>query len=402
MSQIENSLTENILKDVEAVNKIPIIPQLLDVICGSTKMGFAAIARVTDSKWITCTSKDKIQFGLKKGDELEIETTMCREVKQTNKPIFIDNAEDDETYCNHPIPKMYGITSYVSFPIFRKNGEFFGTLCAIDTKPAKVKRPEIIGMFKLFAELISFHLQAIEDVTSLTSKLEKEELNASTREQFIAVLGHDLRNPLATTKLSADIIQNFSKEKIALKQAKLIKSTVQRMEGMINNILDFALGRFGPGIILNTKSNNSLLKKSLQQVIKEMRVISPETKFLINICLETDVNCDAERIAQLFSNLLTNAITHGAPEKPVSIEIISDSKEFRLSVSNSGEKISNEALDHLFQPFYRNKVEPGRKGLGLGLFISSEIARAHGGEMKVDSNEEITCFTLKIPFSKKN
>ncbi len=105
---------------------------------------------------------DQIAFGLGRGGELEVGTTICREVRDKRVPIVIDNVAEDELYRGHPTAAMYGFQSYVSVPIIRKNGAFFGTLCAIDPKPAEVKTPEMIGTFRLFAELIAFHLDADE------------------------------------------------------------------------------------------------------------------------------------------------------------------------------------------------------------------------------------------------
>ena len=144
--------------DVDAVSRISMIPTLLAVICQSTGMGFAAVARVTENKWIACGVRDEVSFGLKAGDELKIETTICSEIRKNQKAVIIDHADEDITYCDHPTPKMYGFQSYISMPIIRKNGDFFGTLCALDAKPARLKIPSVIGMFELFADLISFHL----------------------------------------------------------------------------------------------------------------------------------------------------------------------------------------------------------------------------------------------------
>lgn len=389
--------TDDLARDVSAINKIPIISQLLDVICRTTGMGFSAVSRVTEDKWVTCTSLDSIGFGLKEGDELKIETTMCQSVRKTLDPIFIDHAEQDPEYCDHPIPKMYGIVSYVSFPIMKKDGSFFGTLCAIDTKPVRVKTPEIQGMFKLFADLISFHLNALEEMDATMARLEEEKHNAELREQFIAILGHDLKNPVATTRMSAEILLKTSPDEMSQRHAKMIKSTSYRMEGLIDNILDFARGRLGEGIVLKREFNNGMLKNTLQQVLKEIKIIAPGRTIAAEINLAEPVNCDHNRIGQLFSNLLSNADTHGAEESPIAVEATSNKEEFRLSVTNAGDKIPESAMKHLFQPFYREDVKPGKQGLGLGLYITSEIARAHGGKMEVSSTEKETCFTFVMP-----
>jgi GAF domain-containing protein len=123
-------------------------------------MGFAAIARVTDDKWIACSVRDEINFGLKPGDELKLETTICNEIRQSGNPVIIDDVKNDEIFAHHHTPALYGFQSYISMPIIRQDGAFFGTLCAIDPNPNKLNNPEIIGLFKLFADLISCHLNA--------------------------------------------------------------------------------------------------------------------------------------------------------------------------------------------------------------------------------------------------
>ena len=151
----------SIIKDIERVRQIPIVPTLLEVICKSTGMGFAAIARVTDESWVACGVRDEIAFGLKEGGELKLETTICNEIRCNRESVIIDHVEKSERYAHHHTPKMYGFQSYISMPIILKSGEFFGTLCAIDPKPAVLQNAKTIGMFSLFAELIAFHLEGL-------------------------------------------------------------------------------------------------------------------------------------------------------------------------------------------------------------------------------------------------
>jgi GAF domain-containing protein len=110
---------------------------------------------------------------------------------------------EDQTYCRHHTPAMYGFQSYISMPIVLADGSFWGTLCAIDPRPARLNNPETIGMFKLFAELIGFHLSASERLAASEASLLDERKTSELREQFIAVLGHDLRNPLASVDAGA-------------------------------------------------------------------------------------------------------------------------------------------------------------------------------------------------------
>lgn len=184
--------------DVAAIARIDAVPMILDVVCRTTGMGFAAVARVTEDRWVACRVRDDIGFGLAAGGELKVETTFCQQVREAGKPVVIDHVAEDEIYCGHFIPGMYGFQSYISMPIRRPDGEFFGTLCAIDPRPARLRNPETIGMFKLFADLIGFHLDAQDRLASSEVALLNERQSAELREQFIAVLGHDLRSPLAS------------------------------------------------------------------------------------------------------------------------------------------------------------------------------------------------------------
>jgi phosphoserine phosphatase RsbU/P len=104
-------------------------------------------------------------------------------------------------------------------------------------------------------------------------------------------------------------------------------------------------------------------------------------------------------MSQIFSNLLGNAVAHGSTNRPIKVHAATQNHEFELSVVNAGEPIPDAALKQLFQPFYRGAVRPSQQGLGLGLFIASEIARAHGGALTADSLPKETRFTFRMPIS---
>jgi GAF domain-containing protein len=194
---------EELQADIEKVKHIPIVDTMLEVICRTTEMGFAAIARVTEDKWIACGVRDEINFGLVPGGELEIKSTICNEIRDSRKPVIIDHVEQDEQFCNHHTPKQYGFQSYISVPIILNTGEFFGTLCAIDPKPAKVSDPKITGMFKLFAQLIAFHLQAVDLIDSSNVQL-NEARQENKRYEHLTY--HSLREPLRKISLYSDML----------------------------------------------------------------------------------------------------------------------------------------------------------------------------------------------------
>jgi signal transduction histidine kinase len=175
----------------------------------------------------------------------------------------------------------------------------------------------------------------------------------------------------------------------------LIRQSASRMAGLINDVLDFARGRLGGGLALARNADQALLP-ILHQVIAELRAAHPQRVIEADFVLTEGVHCDPSRIGQLFSNLLGNALTHGAANTPIRARATTEGGIFELSVSNAGEPIPPEALERLFQPFFRADVQPTKQGLGLGLYIASEIARAHGGTMDATSTREETRFVFRM------
>ncbi|RYF26518.1 MAG: GAF domain-containing sensor histidine kinase [Flavobacteriales bacterium] len=385
----------NFQEDIQNIAQIPAVANILEVICSATGMGFAAVARVTPNRWIACAVNDKINFGLGIGGELKVETTICHEIREHRKVVAIDHVAEDGIYKNHPTPAMYGLQSYISMPITLKNGELFGTLCAIDPKPAFVNNEKTIQMFSLFAELIAFHLDSLQQLSRTELRLGREQQNAELREQFIAMLGHDLRNPVHAIANATQLLQRGELDERQLKLATIIQDANIRTKGLIDNILDFASGRLGGGIKLNFDNRDSL-QTALQQVITELKMAYPERNINVQFSHIGELKADYQRIAQLFSNLLGNALTHGKSTEAVFINTKNIDGNFILSVTNGGNKIADETLPHLFKPFSRGTVVQGKDGLGLGLFIAQEIAKAHKGQLTVSSDDTSTCFTLTI------
>ena len=137
--------------EVIALGRDERLRAILRDICGATGMGFAAIARVTEQRWIACLVEDRIAFGLDPGGELKIHETICDEIRDSGEAVVIDDASDDIKWSRHPVPVIYGFKSYCSFPVYLEDGSFFGTLCAIDPAPRPVTDDAIIEMFTRYA-----------------------------------------------------------------------------------------------------------------------------------------------------------------------------------------------------------------------------------------------------------
>lgn len=395
-------------KDVAAVLKIAAIPSILDVVCESTGMGFAAVARVTDSRWVACQVLDNIHFGLEPGGELPVDTTICAEVRTHRDEVVIDHVAADPLYANHHTPAMYGFQSYISVPIVLPNGELFGTLCAIDPNPRKLRGTAAVRMFRLFAQLIAFHLDANQKLNDSRSDLASSQEHLlfangekELREQFIAVLGHDLRNPLAAIDAGTRMLANELEDQKSVRILRLMGESVACMSGLIDNLMDFARGRLGGGIALDLIVGQRI-EPTLAQVINEMKSSHPDRIIQSHFNMSEAVDADHDRIAQMFSNLLGNAVSHGAHDAPITVDASVIDGHFELAVSNGGEPISPAAMKRLFQPFYRGELTPSMQGLGLGLYIASQIANAHGGALDVVSDPTQTRFTFRMPLEKRD
>lgn len=380
--------------DWRSVGRIDAIGRILEVVCRATGLGFSAVAQVTDCQWIACAVRDEIAFGLKPGEELVLETTICNEIRQSHKLVVIDEVRVSEAYRDHPTPKMYGFQSYISVPIFLPDGGFFGTLCAIDPSPAKVDSPAIVGMFKLFAELIALHIESEHRVSITEVALEAERELARIQAQYIAVLGHDLRNPLAAIQFGTDILSMEPQSETSAEVIAAISRSVSRIEELIGNVLDHARKRHGGIRIQQTQDEN--LCSALGQVVSELQLVSPDRQIDFECSIDSPVQGDTNRICQMLSNLVANALMHGAPSTPVKVFAFTDEHSFEMWVENSGETISPEKIERLFEPFARGESVRA-DGLGLGLFIAMEIARAHKGSLKVESEDNRTRFTFRMP-----
>ncbi|MGD0501243.1 MAG: GAF domain-containing sensor histidine kinase [Steroidobacteraceae bacterium] len=391
---------DEIARDVHAVGQIAAVPTLLDALSEITGMRFVAVARVTDSTWTACAVKDGIDFGLKPGASLAIETTLCIESKRSNRPVVIDQASIDPVYRDHPVPKIYGIESYVSVPIVLPNGRYFGNLCAIDPSPAKVSDEKTVRLFAKFAALIAAQLDGELKREQVQTALRDERSASELREQFIAVLGHDLRNPLQAIYATSALMERKLEANTPLAgMADRIKTNARRMSSMIEDVLDFARGRLGGGIGIDLDDVKDL-NAGLQAVVKELQDGRPSRQIVASIDVNRQVRCDLGRIQQVASNLISNALDHGAPDSPVRVTACTDDRDFIFKVwnANVGEPIPEQNYDRMFEPFWRPSASDSRRGLGLGLYICAQIVRAHGGHLSVSSSRESgTAFSVRLP-----
>ena len=145
------AMKDELAAEVAAQGDNAELRHILEEVCAITHMGFAAVARVTDSRWIVAQVLDKIEFGLNPGDELDLKTTICDEIRQSGEAVVIDHVAGNAAWRTHHTPALYGFESYVSIPIVLHDGRFYGTLCAIDPHPRTLSSPAIVSRMKRLA-----------------------------------------------------------------------------------------------------------------------------------------------------------------------------------------------------------------------------------------------------------
>ncbi|MFP2962151.1 ATP-binding protein [Myxococcus sp. 1LA] len=224
------------------------------------------------------------------------------------------------------------------------------------------------------------------------------------REQLMAVLGHDLRNPL--NAINASAFQLSRAEDLAPPERRAvdrIRKATARMGRMITDILDFARTRLGGGLPVALQPMD--LAEVCQATLEELQVSAPERTLVFEASGDTRGSWDPDRVAQVLGNLVANALQHGQENMPVCVTVRGEARDVVLEVHNAGEPIAGELLPRLFDPFKSapvttatQEVARKKRSLGLGLYIVSQIVRAHGGRVEVRSNrDEGTTFTVYWP-----
>ncbi|KOQ71284.1 GAF domain-containing sensor histidine kinase [Stenotrophomonas maltophilia] len=392
-----HTLTDpHLLNDVAEIGRIEAVPRILETVAHITSSRFTAIARVTETTWTACATLDTLGFGLVPGGQLVLETTICDEIRQSSTSVVFARASTHPLYSKHHTPRIYGLESYASVPIHRPDGRFFGTLCAIDSSPGNFDEAHVRRSMELLAELVGNYLDKEDRLQEVETALSDAQRDSDLRDQFIAVLGHDLRSPLQAISVAADALEDEATSARQQQMLAHIASGVTRMDGLINDVLDFARGRLGGGIPISLQESDTL-QADLERVAGEVAIATGRQDIDVQMRIEGRVVCDPSRLSQLLANLLMNAVQHGERSAPVTLRVHAASNRLTLDVHNAG-CIAPDRLGTIFNPFSREKGELPRPGLGLGIYIASEIAKSHGGILDVVSSESAgTVFTFRMP-----
>jgi sigma-B regulation protein RsbU (phosphoserine phosphatase) len=260
---------------------------------------------------------------------------------------------------------------------------------------------ELLKARKLAEELLRQKTAAEADLRlaqeELSKAFEKAQQRASFAEQMVAIVSHDLKNPLTAIKMGAGMLAHSERTPRETNILGYVTQSANRAERLIADLLDLTLARIGRGIVVSPRVVD--LHDLVHRSVEELRVAFPKATLVHNAIGTGSAHVDADRMHQLIGNLVGNSVTYGDLDRPISITSRLDDEMAHVSVQNHGVPIAPLLMARLFEPMIRGAdTEDGVRSVGLGLFIVREIAKAHGGRVSVSSSEKGgTSFTVAIP-----
>ena len=378
------------VESIELLASLDSVAALLRVVCDVSGLGVATIAEVTEQRWIACAVEDRIAFGLQPGAELDLESTLCNHVRSSHEAVIISDVTQNPTYCDHPAPGLYGWKSYLSVPVFRPNGTFFGTLCAFDPQPGPLLEQRSViatldGFARLLGELLAREEQRREESPGPRGDRDLEPL----REQLLVLLEEDLQRPLqalATQDLSA-----------ATPQVRHWQTEARRLAERSAVAADFVRVRLGHGLPLKPALVDDVNERLLG-LFATLQTRVPEQTLSSELpALPAALRLDLPRVLQALDAMLEQAASSNSPGGNLLLRGEIHERCYSLVVESSTAVVDPGTLGQLFQPALSKAdlAQPAR--LDLGLYVAREIARGHGGSLVARLEDSRLRFILTLP-----
>jgi len=302
-------------------------------------------------------------------------------IAQTREPTLILNVIGDAQVTDQDWAAREGLVSFAGYPL--------------------IVGQRLVGVVALYTRtpLSAGTAAAISTVADQIAIAVDRDAGERFRELFIGILGHDLRNPLNAVLMATYLLLQTASE---TEKPLLVRlgNSAKRMERMIAQLLDFTRARSGGGIALLREASD--LSAICMQAVEELTTANPDRVIEFHSTGDTRGLWDTDRMAQVFSNLIANAVTYGARDEPILVTLVASDSQVECAISNRGPPIPAELLPHLFDPFRRARhaKAAATQGLGLGLFICQQIVAAHGGSTRAESKEpDGTVLTVTLPKS---
>lgn len=341
----------------------------------------------TPVSFVTLLEKDrdfiKSQFGLPEPiasqREIRAHPSFCQHIISQGEPLILEDARDNPLFNDFPSVTQMGVVAYAGIPLVTPEGKALGTCCVLDFKPRKWTKDEI----EILTELASSVMTEI-NLRTVAAQLQRE---LEYKDAFIGIASHELKTPITSLKAHTQILQKkvaADGNKEVLNCLAKIDNQLSKLNILVSDLLDVTKIERGQ-LQLEKKTFN--LVELTQELIEDIQKISEKHTIIFE---ENDIvmlRADRERIGQVISNLIANAIKYSPKGDKVIVTITQQVGSIRMSVQDFGVGIEIDSSSKIFERFYRvtGSSEHTFPGLGLGLYISKEIIKRHNGEIWVES-----------------
>jgi len=302
-----------------------------------------------------------------------------------------------------PLLQMQGSISEVKLEVVHKDGQVIPMILNAIRREREGRVVHDLAAYvardrdKYERELLRAR-QRLEELVAETNRL-RDEANdrALFAEQILGIVSHDLRNPMSTIQMGVVLLGRTATSPQQQRTLQRMHRSIDRANRLISDLLDFTQARMGKGLAVAPKRID--VHESIAAALEELTFAFPGRTIEHERTGTGDCVADAGRLAQAVGNLVANAMTYGRPGSPVTVTTSIDGAALAVSVNNDGEPIPQELCKRIFEPMTRGSTAPSAvRSVGLGLFIVSEIAKAHGGRAMVTSTAEAgTTFSIVLP-----
>ncbi|HYZ90200.1 MAG TPA: GAF domain-containing sensor histidine kinase [Myxococcales bacterium] len=329
------------------------------------------------------------------GEAVPVGASLAGLVAQTRAPVASRDAATDPMVTRESIRRS-GLRGYYGVPLML--GEELIGVATIGSRTAAEFSEDDRLLFRTMAGRAAALIAKARLDTALSRRNAELAAALEYRDRLLGVLSHDLRNPLAVVLLSAQLLERAPLSQAQQRTLRRLADNARRVDHMVRDLLDYTRLRQNQELPISSREVDLLAV--CQQVLDGIRVLHPGVDVRCSSEGKTSAWCDPERMAQVISNLVSNAILYGHADGPVTVFLRGADGEIGVDVHNDGAPIPQDLLPHIFEPFRRGAAatKESPAGLGLGLFISQQIVAAHGGKIAVRSRDgEGTTLRIRLP-----
>lgn len=383
--------------DPTVASEVETIDRALRAVCHTTSMRVAALVQEHDGQSVVVRIVDSAGLDISSAELLSLDVPFTSGVITDH--YFLSSSHPSASgrlLLKGPI-HSFEFPYYVCAPVYAPNGAILGMLWAMDMERAPQLSGPVRDLVLCLAELIGYREAVKREPDVLRSN--PDAAVQALPERVIGLLGHELRTPLSTMSTALQILVSLPIDKKGLEVVRIAQNSVRQMTETIENIVDFARARLGGGMVLH-RSGSENLELILYKIVQEAQLKHPEHCVDADFDLSLPVDCDAQKVGRLASNLLTSSIKTAVAENPIHVVARTLHGALEISVTNKGAALVSSPLGTKVSQIGEEILDTNFRGGALSLFVCESIATAHGGTLNLTSNAEESSFFFRMPLDR--